>query len=630
MRILLLILLVVLSGGCQTGEVKSDRGPASSKVDKHYADPDDLSVSTLQGLTVQRLTPFKSSELNVEFYGMGTDPQKPFFTKKYNLGDFKDLADLVAECKKILQSYDEQKAKDDSEDESGASYDTVSFSSKGRRMALAEIARLAEILSQSGIGEKTTMYARTHIIELTTALRNNFRYPTDTSLSVPKAVSEYAIPSEVVKEAGKNPAQNVEPGQSDPVESTFWKKPKNISQKDLYYGFDRESMTDISEKICEYTGPKAQWGVHPGMHIRCGKKDYKLKFGNETHPGIFNSRIYWALGYNVPILDFALAPKVKYNRDIFLEFNQRKDFGFRILGHQIMEQKYNDPFDFVVKAVLTDGSSISSGELKKRILKDTTPAAKKGYAYEAAHAPEAHEDNYNSQFENQVDYLVFKEGSLFVKDKSMTIGPFDYTTSDHSDRRELRGMYLIAAWVNEFDMHWLNTKVVMSPTEEGHWQLSHTFSDVGAGFSKSKVEDFPWTMTAEREGQVYLHVKTQESGNRAYDRMDTDDAQWMLRMMAQITEAQLTQALVASGFPAAEARLALEKLVSIRNEMIRNFGMEKELAFALRKEDRRLNFYAGQTPMTATLPDQTTVAARPSGEAVVNGHLKNSAKAAGL
>jgi hypothetical protein len=97
----------------------------------------------------------------------------------------------------------------------------------------------------------------------------------------------------------------------------------------------------------------------------------------------------------------------------------------------------------------------------------------------------------------------------------------------------------------------------------------------------------------------------------------------MLRLMAQITEEQLTQGLVASGLTAAEARLGLEKLVSIRNQMIRDFGMEKELASSLRKEDRHLNFDPKKTPIVATLADQTTIAPRSSDEVIVSGHIKN-------
>jgi hypothetical protein len=66
-------------------------------------------------------------------------------------------------------------------------------------------------------------------------------------------------------------------------------------------------------------------------------------------------------------------------------------------------------------------------------------------------------------------------------------------------------------------------------------------------------------------------------GNRAFHDMTVDDARWMARLIAQLTESQIQQALIAAGFTSAEVRLYTEKLVSRRDRMIQDLGLAKEI-----------------------------------------------------
>ena len=63
----------------------------------------------------------------------------------------------------------------------------------------------------------------------------------------------------------------------------------------------------------------------------------------------------------------------------------------------------------------------------------------------------------------------------------------------------------------------------------------------------------------------------------AFEKMTLDDARWMGRLLGRLTESQLLEALLGSGFDSAQARLYLEKLVSRRDDMIRDLGLEPEL-----------------------------------------------------
>jgi hypothetical protein len=65
--------------------------------------------------------------------------------------------------------------------------------------------------------------------------------------------------------------------------------------------------------------------------------------------------------------------------------------------------------------------------------------------------------------------------------------------------------------------------------------------------------------------------------NDAFRDMTVDDARWMARLIAQLTETQIQQALIAAGYTSAEVRLYTEKLVSRRDRMIEDLGLAKEI-----------------------------------------------------
>ena len=58
--------------------------------------------------------------------------------------------------------------------------------------------------------------------------------------------------------------------------------------------------------------------------------------------------------------------------------------------------------------------------------------------------------------------------------------------------------------------------------------------------------------------------------------MTIDDARWMARMIGQLTESQIVQALVAAGFDSAQVRIYSEKLISRRDGMIRDLDLASE------------------------------------------------------
>lgn len=139
-------------------------------------------------------------------------------------------------------------------------------------------------------------------------------------------------------------------------------------------------------------------------------------------------------------------------------------------------------------------------------------------------------------------------------------------------------------------------------------QLAHYFSDLGGGLGKAnglfsgKAElpnDFGWTFTEPPyvRGKQRMTTPFRIIGfrpmepNPAFNAMTFEDARWMARLIAQLTESQLAQALMASGFDSAEVRLYTEKLISRRDRMICDLRLFDEIPL-LRPAgiDRKVNY----------------------------------------
>lgn len=389
--------------------------------------------------------------------------------------------------------------------------------------------------------------------------------------------------------------------------STFWNGLRLNSTANLFSGFNRKIRNQTKDEICEYTKPKAGWGVHPGFHVACGDKEYKVKFGNELNSGPFNSRIFWSLGYNTPTIDYTENIRVKYNRRIFKEFNSRRihNYNLRILGMgkiSIENQKYFDPFKSIQQAVLNDGSILTVPELKARLLKKQDPKTEKD------------NDNYNADFEAQIDYLVFDTSSLTEKFRDQQIkikeiGPWRFDDLDHGKRTEVRAIQILAAWVSNYDLRTDNNRLVaIINNEDGKVHIRHDLIDVGAGLgssssfpnkkSPSNINAMDWKVTRDRasynEGgdsqTVELSGLISLEPNPTFRQIPLADAQWMVRNLCSISENQILQALAASGLSSAEARLGLEKMVSRRNNMVIDFDQQKELSFCVRKINKKLNY----------------------------------------
>lgn len=506
------------------------------------------------------------------------------------------------------------------------------FLDKGSLLALNEISALLKLIQANQLQGKDLNDAYEHVAEMASSFSYAYQYP------IPQKLFVLAAPFKILSQF-YNPPSIGEPAVTsvdllsydqpdlskvDPVDSSFWKNSGSVSSKNLYVGFNRSDVPHF-DKPCKYLEPKTSYGIHPGFNISCDGVKWKMKFGNETHTEAFTTRLVWALGFNAIPVDYTPTFTLDYDRKILTEFNSRHSLSTTITGigfdiKKFEMQKYFDPFEVGVSgAILKDGSRIDAKTLRARLIKVSTPKA------------ETDANNYNTNFESTIQYLTFNEASAqtSAKENEKKVGPWNWNDLDHPNRRAFRAFGMLAAFLNFFDARTDNNTIEFVYDADGSKSIKHFVSDLGSGLGAGSnllnqlngvPNKYPWeilraveaeesspspldaaSVSQDRNKKYGKNVRFIDhfdfldyhviQDNLAFDRMQVDDARWMVRRLAQFTEAQFQDALIAAGWSAAEVKVYLEKFASRRDNMIRALALENEIPLMRPNgADRNINF----------------------------------------
>jgi hypothetical protein len=471
-------------------------------------------------------------------------------------------------------------------------HDSPAQLSGRERRALEEIVRVAN--SARGSDSQERAITMKNLRELLAGLRNNRRSPLPASVGTLTPWKLWIRDHNRSIGHGGSMAGNLiltnrtDASLCDPMPSGFWRRPANIAGLDLASGFGRKGIPVFTNTIWEYEAPKTSSGTRPGFNIRSAEVELKVKLA-EVSSEPFTARIFHALGYHVDPTDHASAIKIRYSRRLFREFNLRKPlvlplrpFWFPVGSMQL--QPYYDPFDFITMAVFKDGTRASGPELKSKLLIDPT-----------RDRPEEDPANFRTDIEAALDYVVVGPANIQAEDSvGDTVGSWDFTGIEHENLRELRGAGLLAAWLGWFDSRFDNTRLRVVESEE-HPELKFFFTDLGAGMGSGKGWLVRHGESAEAMEPAFTSPRIVRGPGRmttpfrvrhfqtivptpAFQRMTFDDARWMARLIGQLTPAQLHSALIASGYSDSESALYLGKLMSRRDQMIRDLELAGEFA----------------------------------------------------
>lgn len=458
--------------------------------------------------------------------------------------------------------------------------------------------------------------------ELASAFRSNFIYPVDEDQNIPQALGSFLENhAQVIGIRPDSRACNLDTSSSsrftfaddrsvqvlDPEFSTFWKRPEKVSQKNLAIGYDRRATIEFSRLSFSYLSPKVGYGINPGFNVKGSDgEEYKIRLGPEVRTGSFNSRMVHALGYPVLKIDYVKGFRTEFNLDLLREFNSRKSLGFNLtLFRQTLRrfelQEVNDPFEYIERAILKDGASLNSEELKRNLVlpgKSNQDLSKL--------------DSYNLDFASNIHALIWKEVSVEKKEEDWeALGSWFYEGLNHENRRELRGFGVLAAWLGIYDIRWENTRLFVVKEKrfnQSFKTLKHVISDLGSGLGNSggiltnsiaEVSDIsknffyllygffdltgqvqPWS------GQTdiyptpvprFIPIFTKYSSilpNLAFNRTDYEDTLWMAQYILQITPHQIRRAAEVSGFSQHETNIIIERLTARQSNLRQELYLE--------------------------------------------------------
>ncbi len=564
-----------------------------------------LILLVLSLLLCQTVSPVEASKgHSISFHQPST---VDLCNKRFDLAKDEELSHFVIYAEKIISELqDERKALENRSRKilANQSRDDLSQAEinklqreEPRSLAKKDIRGLAAMVRLAKASAQDQSAPHRHkiqqqILELAYAVANNHRSPT------PRYIGPLDLPFRFLRALhhpvakGTKPASNLaacrpdDLSRADPEQSSYWRRPALIRSLDLYTGFNRAELPRFDNCTWTYSGPK-KVGGNPGYDLVSGEQRLKIKFG-EIHSEPFISRIFDALGYHVDPTDYTPLLKVKYDRRLLREFNLRPDMKMRaglffVPVHTFNFQKIHDPFDFIDHAVLKSGNILSSAELKKAIFRN--PFRKH---------PEWYPENFRTELETQIDYIVTSAANIQIdRDHLHTVGPWGFGGLGREHLRELRGAGVLAAWLGWWDSRFENTRLRIVKTEQGE-ELQHLFSDLGGGLGRSagtfrhsneKPNDFAWSFTrgglVRRSGAAHWQFEIANyepiEDTPAFENITIDDARWMGRLIAQLSERQIKDALIASGFEPAEVGVYSEKLISRRNHLIHDLQLASEI-----------------------------------------------------
>ena len=524
--------------------------------------------------------------------------------------------------------------------------------------ALKEADRLLKKMQSENLVSSSGESDFQRLREVMDAYNSNYQSPIPTKLWVG------AIPYEFLKMYSHNMmyrhdgvASNLMPYRSsddvskiDPQPSAFWQPGREIESLNFYYGLGRKKFPNLVGP-CKYEEPKKSYGVHGGFKVKCGNDKWKLKFGNESKTEPFNSRIVWALGYNATAIDYQPEGlRIVYDRKLITEYHSRKDLKADIkslLGFSYFTKNLQvglDPFDDALAgAELTDGSFIQGQDLRNKLIASMPQNGSKDDWTKIEDA------KFNEAFEKKIAFFVLKEASVEGPRKNQDdLGSWSWRTDYHACRRELRAFGIFSGWVNLFDVRQNNNRLSLEETKvKGETKLVQSVSDLGSGFGQASdllhyrnnmPNDYPWDFIRRREEEVevgpsgktvrikqnpieIVHYSPIEK-NEAFANMNWDDARWMGRRLARISVGQMQDALIASGYSAAETTLLLEKLLSRRQQIITVLKLDEEFpAEAARTIRRKIDFDSERDEVPKANGASPVVKARLTKQKLVNGKL---------
>ena len=483
------------------------------------------------------------------------------------------------------------------------------------RIKISDFKRLdkaLELIAKSNESQHVIIKKQIAVIS---AFNQKFKNSVDTKTQVSSAIPFELLKSQnsyAVSERRKESDLLIVPN------SSFWTD-RSSEKIDMFSGPGEFNVTNLKDTVCKYLKPAQGVDGRQGLRVKCFNNiELNLDFRDNRAAPLL-SKIYYKLGYNVPSFHAAEELRIQWDRNIVTQISPEKKIDFD---------------KFFAHAVLKDGKKILKSEFYKALFPN------------CANEPETichlNEAVYDLSFESQIDYLVYKNIVVVKENKDHEFGSWAYGELDYDRRTEVRALLLAGAFTGNRHLRKDYNKLVWSAK---NFEIKHFIYDLGSehagGISSDAYDpnEISWEVMRERlTRQSAGNGKTADNNSTmvidgykpfadhdVFSKLTFAEAQWMGRRIAGISEDELTEALAASRFSAAELLLLREKLVSLQKNIVKQLDLEDEFPrLKTRRINKKISYFPTGQNLELTLSDGKKIKVSEQNFKLMNGVLKRN------
>jgi hypothetical protein len=154
---------------------------------------------------------------------------------------------------------------------------------------------------------------------------------------------------------------------------------------------------------------------------------------------------------------------------------------------------------------------------------------------------------------------------------------WDWKSNPFVGKRELNGLLVMMALLNNWDLKTSNNVILQSTTSDGVAERRYVISDLGATFGKtggpishSRNEPQKYIKTQFIEGQKDGRVRFAYSGKQSglFDQVTVADAKWIGSLLAQLSDKQIEDAFRAADFTPEETQMLVAQVKDRINQLV--------------------------------------------------------------
>jgi hypothetical protein len=154
---------------------------------------------------------------------------------------------------------------------------------------------------------------------------------------------------------------------------------------------------------------------------------------------------------------------------------------------------------------------------------------------------------------------------------------WDWKSNPFYGKRELNGLLVMMALLNNWDLKTSNNVVLQATNAEGVTEQRYVISDLGATFGKtggaishSRNEPEKYVKTQFVEGAKGGRVRFAYSGKQSglFDEISVADAKWIGSLLAQLSDKQLEDAFRAAAFTPEETQMLVAQVKDRINQLV--------------------------------------------------------------